>query len=188
MPKLADIPQFSHDGRYGADVPWNYLEEWIAHHEKRNGGIDLAPDFQRGHVWSDEQRSRYIEFVLRGGQSSRTLYWNAPGFMRTRKPKDQDIADTILLVDGTQRLESVRRFMRNELAAFGYRLNDWEDADRFVRGMSGPSFRMAINDLSTRQAVLAWYLDLNAGGTPHSLEELQRVSALLKAATGKAAA
>lgn len=187
MPKLADIPQFSNDGRYAADVPWAYLEEWIDAQAKRNSGLDLAADFQRGHVWTDAQRSRYVEFILRGGQSSKILYWNAPTWMKVRKSKDQDIPGALVLVDGTQRLESVRRFMRNELPVFGYRLAEWEDSERMVRGMSGPSFRMAVNDLTTRKAVLAWYLDLNSGGTPHSLEELQRVRALYETVPAAAA-
>lgn len=38
-----------------------------------------------------------------------------------------------------------------------------------------------INDLKTRQEVLGWYIEMNAGGTPHSKKEIARVQSLLDA-------
>ena len=40
--------------------------------------------------------------------------------------------------------------------------------------------RVHINDLKTKEEVLRWYLEMNAGGTPHSNEELGRVAAMLQ--------
>ena len=42
-------------------------------------------------------------------------------------------------------------------------------------------FRMRIAKLPTRREMIEWYLMINAGGTPHTGEELQRVRALLDA-------
>ena len=39
--------------------------------------------------------------------------------------------------------------------------------------------RIHINDLPTKEEVLRWYLEMNAGGTPHSADEINRVNSLL---------
>jgi hypothetical protein len=35
-----------------------------------------------------------------------------------------------------------------------------------------------VNDLKSKKEVLTWYIEMNAGGTPHSKEEIDRVTAL----------
>lgn len=32
-----------------------------------------------------------------------------------------------------------------------------------------------VNDLKTEREVLQWYVDMNAGGTPHTSDEIERV-------------
>jgi len=100
--KYSDIPQFTSWGSYQVNMPLKYIkqriEEWIA--EDR---LQLNPDFQRGHVWTDEQQVNYIEFLLKGGQSSRVIYFNHPGWMTGFK-------GDFVCVDGLQRLTAVMRY------------------------------------------------------------------------------
>jgi hypothetical protein len=70
--------------------------------------IDLTPDFQRNLVWDDLRQSRLIESIL--------LRIPLPIFYFA-----QDEYGKISVVDGLQRLSSIRRFMDNEL-----RLNNLE--------------------------------------------------------------
>lgn len=42
-----------------------------------------------------------------------------------------------------------------------------------------------VNNLKTREEVLQWYIDFNAGGTVHSKEEIDRVKKLLEEEKGK---
>lgn len=37
-----------------------------------------------------------------------------------------------------------------------------------------------INDLKSKKEVLQWYLDMNAGGTPHTSEEIERVKKMIE--------
>ena len=37
-----------------------------------------------------------------------------------------------------------------------------------------------MNDLKTEKEVLQWYIDMNAGGTSHSKEEIDRVKKMLE--------
>jgi hypothetical protein len=63
----------------------------------KDGDIDLAPDFQRLFVWKQVQRSRLIESVLLGIPLP-AFYFN------------QDFKGAMQVVDGVQRLTTIRRF------------------------------------------------------------------------------
>lgn len=160
---------------YVVNIGWDYIEEWLDQQTERHGGgqtLELEPDFQRVHVWTREQQTRYCEYILRGGEGGRLLYWNHPNWMGS-------FEGALTLVDGKQRLEAVRAFLRGEVPVFDGRfVADLEP--RFMR-LSHVDFHMRIASLKTRWDVLNWYLMINAGGTPHTPEELDRVRALLAA-------
>jgi len=46
--------------------------------------------------------------------------------------------------------------------------------------------KIAVHDFTSREQLLTQYLDLNAGGTPHSAEEIERVRGLLAQVKAKA--
>jgi len=168
--RFQDVPQFTREAFYAVDVPWAYLEEHIRHADKEDA-LNLDPDFQRGHVWSDDKRREFVEFVLRGGNSAKNLYFNCPGFSAG------ELGDYVL-VDGKQRLTAARMFMRDEIKVFGGHVySDFTDKLRFT----GPGFKWHVNDLKTRAEVLQWYLDLNTGGVVHTDDEISKVKAMLKA-------
>jgi len=166
--RFRDIKTFTRDGNYRVDIGWDYIESWIAEHE--NYGLELDPDFQRAHVWTEAQQRAYVEFVLRGGIGSQELRFNCPGWMRG------NVDGPIVLVDGKQRLEAVRRFMRDDLLIFGgNKRSDFTDR----MDMLVARFSVRINDLETRAQVLQWYLDINTGGVVHTDEEIKKVRRLL---------
>jgi len=170
-----DIPQFTRPGCYAADVPWGFVEQTLLGLDQGDG-LDLDPDFQRGHVWDLNQRRRYVEFVLRGGSTGREVLFNNAGWNRST-------GGVTVLVDGKQRLDAVRSFMTDGFPAFGTLYSGYRDR----LSMTGPSFRFVVNNLATRAEVLQWYVDLNAGGTPHAPEEIERVRGLISGATGERA-
>lgn len=166
MPKFRDIPQFIQGGDYSLSISWTYLENWFNDISPREDYFDLDPDFQRAHVWTEEKQRRYVEYILKGGTSSKRIYWNCPNW----------VEGPIVLVDGKQRLEAVRKFLRNELPIFGGNyFKDYEDnLDR-----NDHFFFMCVNKLQTKKEVLQWYLDLNEGGVVHTKEELDKVREML---------
>ncbi len=186
MPKFSDIRRFTRDPNYSVTVGWNYLEQHIAAEVEigRNNGsmLDLDPDFQRAHVWDDARRAAYVVFILRGGASSKDLLFNCSGWMR-------DWRGPYVIVDGKQRLEAVRRFMRSdlpiplpELADRPLLRSDFDDSKQPLRLYA--HFNWKVNDLPDRASVLRWYLELNSGGVVHTTEELERVRSLLAEETG----
>lgn len=168
MPKFEDIPQFTRSAGYAADIPWSDLLRSLDRYLAQ--GLDIDPDFQRAHVWDDAKRSRYVEYVLRGGASGYDIYTNCPGWSAGDQRSD------FVLVDGKQRLEAACKFLRNELRVFGHLFDEYTDR----LPLAGARFRWHVNDLATRQEVLQWYLDLNAGGVVHTPAELDRVRRLLE--------
>ncbi len=166
--KFEDIPQYTKDGNYSVNVPWKLLSRWI-HDQESEVNLNLDPDFQRAHVWTEDQQIAFVEFQLRGGIGSNVLRFNCPGWMSGfRGPFE--------LIDGKQRLEAVLKFMRNELKVFGHLYSEFEDSISIIHS----SFVMMVNDLPLRSQVLQWYLDINSGGVIHTEEELGRVRELLR--------
>jgi hypothetical protein len=170
--RLRDIPQLIPGGSYNVNVPWHSLERFLAGWIEQ--GLDIDPEFQRGHVWDEAKQIAYVEFVLRGGRSSRTILFNNPNWHITQVP-DED--EHFVLVDGKQRLEAVRRFVGNQLPAFGRLLMEYADE---LPPMCGPDFVFSMNTLRTKAEVLEWYLQLNSGGVVHTEAELKRVRKLLE--------
>jgi len=171
-PRFRDIKKFIPDGNYNVNVSWSFLDNFLT--EWKSQGLDMDPDFQRGHVWSEEKQVAYVEFILQGGRSSRTILFNNPNWNVTVKPDDD-----FVLVDGKQRLEAVRRFLHDEIPAFWHMRSEYVDK---LPAMCGPDFVFHVNTLQTREEVLLWYLQLNSGGVVHTEEELNKVRGLLEEA------
>ena len=168
--RYRDIKPFTRLSRYSVNVPWTYLEPWLAE-QTEHCALELDPEFQRAHVWDDIKRSRYIEYVLREGHSSKDIYFNCPNYVG-----GGGATGTMVLVDGKQRFEAVRKYLNNDLPAFGILMKDMDDS---LRSLTGPGFLLHINDLQTHTEVLQWYLDLNEGGVAHTEDELSKVRAML---------
>jgi hypothetical protein len=168
--KWKDIPQFPR-AHYEVDVSWDFVE-WHLGKWRESYGLALDPDYQRAHVWTEAQQIAYVEYVLAGGEVGKNITWNCMGW------GSLDRTGPMELIDGKQRLEAVRAFMRGDLEVYGRRYVDG-DALRWSAG-----FKWRVCSLSTRADVLRLYLNINAGGTPHTPDEIERVRALLEHESG----
>ncbi len=158
-----DIPRFPH-AAYEIDVGFQWLEQQLA--EAVADGLNIDPPFQRAHVWTEAQQSAYVEYLLRGGEVSRLLIVNAPHWQESSY-KDST------LVDGKQRLEAVRRFMRDDLPVFGTKRSEFKGVMR----LDG-RIKWRVVALESEAQLLDLYLAINAGGTTHTPEELDKVRAM----------
>ena len=168
--RYEEIPRFPAIN-YSIDVPIGHLKEHLRNLENASigDGLQLCPDFQRGHVWNREQQSAYMEFVFRGGKSGRDIYMNHPGWMESWK-------GDFVLVDGLQRITAALAFLDNEVPIFGSYKNEFDRLPFF-----SATLRIHVAKLQTRAEVLQWYIDFNAGGTPHADAEIERVRAMIEA-------
>lgn len=163
---------------YATDTDWSYLRRSLDNYE-RDYGLNLCPDFQRGHVWSREQQAHYIENVFRGVIPTETMViqFNAPHW------DDHEYAGELpremQVIDGLQRLTAVLDYMDGKVRPFGKTVADFAGTDFDVTRRVRFRFRFAVHTFQTRAALLQHYLDINTGGTPHSEAELARVRGLL---------
>lgn len=172
---------------YSVDVPLGYLERHIdgmaADAQSTGGSLQLNPDFQRGHVWDEARQVAYIENLFRGVAPT-VLRFNCASWGGRDQAGDINPGD-IVCVDGLQRLTAVRRFMKGEFKIFGN-----EDSETLRGTQFDPnrmsSFRLSIQmfDISWRQQLLQFYLDINRGGVVHTEEELARVEEMMTQPAG----
>ena len=169
-----DIQQVIEDGDWECSFSLKgfigQIEEFIA-----ESNLILEPDFQRGHVWTEEQQVAYIESLLQGGaKHARVIYLNDPDWRVCNKTNEYK---EFVCVDGLQRYTAVKRFVNNKIKAFGCYASEFEDSRIMLQhpGM----LRINVNALKSKKEVLTWYLQMNAGGTPHSKKEIERVREML---------
>jgi len=135
-----------------------------------NLGLDLNPDFQRGHVWTLDQQIRFLEFIMRGGKCPPILFNNTEW--------NRSFKGDFVIVDGKQRLTAILDFLDNKFPIFSEK--DPDSVGYYNRDFdyAGAEITTFVNDLRTRKQVLNWYLNLNGGYIQHSKEELERVKEL----------
>jgi hypothetical protein len=153
---------------HGCDYDIQHLERGIT--EAWN--IDTNPPYQRGHVWTNDQRSAFLGHWLQGGAVPTLWIWEPP------LAKEAAGLARPELIDGKQRLSALLMWWHGEISAnVDGRMIIVGDTDKRFR------FHHAIHltfvRLDSRADVLRFYLRLNGGGTPHSPDELARVRALL---------
>ncbi|MCU9527537.1 DUF262 domain-containing protein [Pseudomonas mosselii] len=162
--------------KWQADFRWDRLEENVATMGADYGGLELTPDFQRGHVWTPAQQVHFIENCLRGVVASNgfLIQFNSPSW--NDDASDSDLPPGLQCVDGLQRYTAITEFVKGNVKPFGF------TAEELARTQFSPArihMKIAIHDFTRRADLLNHYLSINAGGTPHSAEEIERVRGLL---------
>ena len=173
--KYKDIPRYIESGSWKCNYTVEGLVEAIEEFEL-NSNLQMEPDFQRGHVWNEGAQVRFVEAILAGGATNaRTIYLNAAWWPDAHRQEREAYSDFVC-VDGLQRYTAVKRFIKNEIKAYGSFFKEYE-------GFLGPSIALMelnINRLKSKKAVLSWYLQMNSSGVIHSKAELDRVYKLLE--------
>jgi hypothetical protein len=163
--------------RYEVRVDWRHFPRYLKSLAEDYGPVELNPDFQRGHVWTEEQQVRFIENVMRGIASSASLsiQLNCSNWNTTECKGDLPIG--IQCLDGLQRINAVSRFLGGEIHPFGLTLTDLEGSSYSVK-LSNFYFTVQMFDYENKTDVIQHYIDFNAGGTPHAPEEIERIKKL----------
>ncbi len=166
---------------YEVDCQWQHLAGLLERLGKDYGGLDLCPDFQRGHVWTQDQQRHFVENVLRGivSTSGLLVQFNCANWKLDYDETKSDLPLGLQCIDGVQRMTAVSEFLAGRVHPFGLGLDDLENSSFSPINLSY-RFRIAVHDYAWRADLLQHYLDLNAGGTPHPASEIERVRALLK--------
>jgi uncharacterized protein with ParB-like and HNH nuclease domain len=161
-----DIPQYIGLESRGLTLHLSNFKKTIEKFIKEDG-LNLSPDFQRDYVWTKNQKSRYIEHLLKGGRTGTTLIFNYPGWYKGE-------SGGMEVIDGKQRISAILDFLNNEIPAFSHLCCDFEKQIPLRYYLE-----YMIVDFESRVDVLKLYLQLNEAGTPHTEAELAKVRELL---------
>ena len=164
---------------YSCDVDWRRMQGALDRYAEDYGSVELNPDFQRGHVWTEAQQIHYVENALRGivAQTAFVIQLNCPNW--ENDDYQGELPRGMQCIDGLQRLTAIQRLMAGDIKPFGLSLEDLEYSSFSLKGVSY-RFRIEMFTFQTRAELLKHYLDLNTGGTPHSADEIERVKRLLE--------
>jgi hypothetical protein len=138
--------------------------------------LELSPEYQRAHVWTDTQREQFMGHVFGGGIVPPIIV-----HMGNLDEPDE-------VIDGKQRLTTMYRWAKGEIAALLYdgtrvRITDFDEAARkLIMGPSGLTVKILYARHLSLVQRMELYLRLNNGGTYHTSEEIERVRTLLEAA------
>ena len=83
--KFRDIPQFTSDGCYQVNYPIISLVRYIEE-EVETMGLQLNPEFQRGHVWTEEQQIAYekVKDKIENNEYKSFLLYGVTGSRKNR--------------------------------------------------------------------------------------------------------
>lgn len=131
----------------------------------------VVPDYQRGQSWTVHQASAFVGSMITGGF--------CPPCWINRNLYD----DAMEIIDGQHRLSSLHHWMLGDIPAIepatGENIYVHEFTETDLRQLYRKTeVKIMYVDLSLKDR-LELYLRINATGTPHSLEEIERVRGLL---------
>lgn len=164
--KFSDIERYP-SIHYTVNVSWESLEDHMDRYITKYD-LKMNPDFQRGHVWTREQQIKYVEYMLKAPDSGgKVILLNHPGWMGNWRGE-------FVVVDGLQRLTAAREFLKGNIPAYEHTIDEFEGTIP-----SEVEFLFQISKIKERDDLLKWYININVGGTPHSMEEIERVKLLI---------
>lgn len=140
--------------------------------------VELNPDFQRGHVWSEDQQTKFIEGMLKNtvSESSLTIHFNNP-YYRGDQPKNTDLPNGFQCIDGLQRLTAILKYLDGKVYPFGYDISFFNSQYKY--SSSYLHIYMAIYAYEKKKDLLEHYLAINEGGTVPTDKELNRVKGMI---------
>jgi len=146
-----------------------YTFEFIV--EKLNKERYYVPSYQREFVWKADKQSKFIESVLMGLPIPFIFFW-------------QDADGRMEIVDGSQRLRTIRDFMADKIAlkglqtlsaANGLKFSDFSQSLRYK--FSESAIRVIILDNATdAETRTEMFARINTGGTNANEAEIRRGS------------
>lgn len=139
-------------------------------------GLADSPDYQRGYVWTDEDKQRYLSSLVEGRELGRFI------FVRYGYPREDEV------LDGKQRLNCLWQFFTSQIAYKGRFWHELSRKDRSLIEVRSVQWATLPGSSYTRADLLKIFLEVNAAGVPQTEEHLAKVRALLAQEEAKATA
>lgn len=159
--RVSDYTYTQKDNYYNVDCECDDIIFHIDRYSTRYN-LDLNPAFQRGYVWSQEQKQRFIEYLVSGGMSGRDIFINA-----TNWDNKKDV--NMVLVDGKQRLSAIMDFINGVFPIY----NNVFVSDLRYRDRANIRIKININNIEDYADIVRWYISMNTGGSIHTEDDLK---------------
>lgn len=176
------IDENSEFDAFNSAVVWgmDWTAETIANQLKK-GNIDINPKFQRRDAWSQEEKSRLIESLMLG--------LPVPTIILAEM---KDKKNSFIVIDGKQRLLSIKQFCSNNKEFTKLKLRKLEvltelegktiedlrkdsSYDKFLTAFENATIRtIVIKNWPNEQFLYSVFLRLNTGSKPLSPQELRQ--------------
>lgn len=131
----------------------------------------VVPPWQRQEVWTIEQKTKFIEGIFLG---LGTGYYvtNGADWMDTPGGGCQSAPMSGWLLDGQQRLSSIRDFLSDALPIFdGLVYSSLDRSTALKRFLRHPFPRFELDYTNDEQKLRCLYERLNFGGTAHTAQD-----------------
>lgn len=132
-------------------------------------GVDFSPPFQRGLVWTPEQKAALIQTVFDKG-SIGTFAFN-------RLPYSRVNGKLYEVIDGKQRLSTLCQFYEDRWPFMGVYYSELSNADTSTF-KNTPVLEVTLQE-ADEETKLRMFLRINRAGTPVDVEHIRKVQAML---------
>lgn len=159
------MPEKVHLGQYMASAMCQPIYHWKDKEVPNNFGYRsimgyFLPPWQRGLVWTDEQKIRLLESLWLG------LSIGTYTFNRSQHGSRYNN----LLIDGQQRMWAIQCYLEDQFPVFGYKWSEVTEVDR--RGFELTThFYCYITNSDDEAYLRSYYNMMNFGGTAHKESE-----------------
>ncbi|MGR8820414.1 DUF262 domain-containing protein [Klebsiella variicola subsp. variicola] len=147
------------------EYPIDMYIQWI-----KSGALNFGAEYQRDYVWGHQEQQTFLRVLISGFPIGSVALAKAP---------DWDICDGpyIEVVDGKQRLTTLKLFINNEIPiVIGGEEIYWSEFSRSEQLAFGrPTLSAVIFDDATEKDRIAYFVAVNFTGVPQSEEHRQKV-------------
>lgn len=150
------------------EYPIDMYIQWI-----KSGALNFGAEYQRDYVWGHQEQQTFLRVLISGFPIGSVALAKAP---------DWDICDGpyIEVVDGKQRLTTLKLFINNEIPiVIGGEEIYWSEFTRSEQlAFCRPTLSAVILDDATEKDRIAYFVAVNFTGVPQSEEHRLQVMKL----------
>lgn len=133
-------------------------------------GVDMNPEYQRGNVWSLEDKVALIDSIFNDIEIGRIVLM--------KRDYSSERKETYEIIDGKQRLTALTEFFEDRFQYKGLFFSQMHPADQ----NHFENKQMAVIEAPemSREQVIEYFIRVNISGRPVNPEHLEKVKAMIK--------
>lgn len=139
-------------------------------------GLNFDPDYQRELVWDIEDKISLIDSIFNNIDIGKFSFIV---INHTKEGFDYNKDYFYEILDGKQRLSTIREFYEDRLVYRGRKYSELNIHDRFHFDQY-PISRGEVKEPKDRNDIYRYFLKLNTGGKPMPQEQIEKVKSLIK--------